>query len=86
MNFSRQALLGIGMIIGGSVMLYAMAQQISDSNKPHLPSALIDQPSSEQESSQPLTTDIETEKRILAQKQKNARLALQSKKCVLSSS
>ncbi|MER1972498.1 LysM peptidoglycan-binding domain-containing protein [Psychrobacter alimentarius] len=79
MNFSRQALLGIGMIIGGSVMLYAMAQQISDSNKPHLPSALIDQPSSEQESSQPLTTDIETEKRILAQKQKEraARVAEQ---------
>ncbi|WP_201509930.1 LysM peptidoglycan-binding domain-containing protein [Psychrobacter alimentarius] len=79
MNFSRQALLGIGMIIGGSVMLYAMAQQISDSNKPHLPSALVDQPSSEQESSQPLTTDIETEKRILAQKQKEraARVAEQ---------
>ena len=82
MNFSRQALLGIGMIIGGSVMLYAMVQQISDSNKPHLPSALIDKPSTEQESLQPLTTDIETEKRILAQKQKEraARVAEQEKR------
>lgn len=79
MNFSRQALLGIGMIIGGSVMLYAMAQQISDSNKPNVPSALIDQPNSELDASQPLTTDIETEKRILAQKQKEraARVAEQ---------
>lgn len=70
MNFSRQALLGIGMIIGGSVMLYAMVQQIGDSNKPHLPAALVDNPSIEQQAQQPLTTDIETEKRILAQKQK----------------
>ncbi|MGP9689534.1 LysM peptidoglycan-binding domain-containing protein [Psychrobacter sp. AOP22-C1-C5] len=82
MNFSRQALLGIGMIIGGSVMLYAMVQQIGDNHKPHLPSALIDKPSSEQDSLQPLTTDIETEKRILAQKQKEraARVAEQERR------
>ena len=79
MNFSRQALLGIGMIIGGSVMLYAMVQQIGDSNKPQPASAMIDKPSPAQESPQPLTTDIETEKRILAQKQKEraARVAEQ---------
>lgn len=82
MNFSRQALLGIGMIIGGSVMLYAMVQQIGDNHQPHLPSALIDQPSSEQDSPQPLTTDIETEKRILAQKQQEraARVAEQERR------
>ena len=82
MNFSRQALLGIGMIIGGSVMLYAMVQQIGDNHQPHLPSALIDQPSSEQDSPQPLTTDIETEKRILAQKQQEraARAAEQERR------
>ena len=82
MNFSRQALLGIGMIIGGSVMLYAMVQQIGDSNKPQPASAMIDKLSPAQESPQPLTTDIETEKRILAQKQKEraARVAEQEKR------
>ena len=85
MNFSRQALLGIGMIIGGSVMLYAMVQQIGDTNKPAPTSAMIDKPSSEQASPQPLTTDIETEKRILAQKQKEraARVAEQEKRAKL---
>ncbi|MGO2339988.1 MAG: LysM peptidoglycan-binding domain-containing protein [Psychrobacter sp.] len=83
MNFSRQALLGIGMIIGGSVMLYAMVQQIGDSNsEPAEVSAMIDEPSTENASAQPLTTDIETEKRILAQKQKEraARVAEQEKR------
>ncbi|MGO3642275.1 MAG: LysM peptidoglycan-binding domain-containing protein, partial [Psychrobacter sp.] len=83
MNFSRQALLGIGMIIGGSVMLYAMVQQIGDSNSEPAPvSAMIDEPSTENASAQPLTTDIETEKRILAQKQKEraARVAEQEKR------
>lgn len=82
MNFSRQALLGIGMIIGGSVMLYAMVQQIGDSDQPEPISAMVDKSSSEQESPQPLTTDIETEKRILAQKQKEraARVAEQEKR------
>ena len=82
MNFSRQALLGIGMIIGGSVMLYAMVQQIGESNQPEPVSAMIEKPITEQESSQPLTTDIETEKRILAQKQKEraARVAEQERR------
>ncbi|MBE0406408.1 SPOR and LysM peptidoglycan-binding domain-containing protein [Psychrobacter sp. AOP22-C1-22] len=82
MNFSRQALLGIGMIIGGSVMLYAMVQQIGDSNKSQPTSVMVDKPSTEQKVSQPLTTDIETEKRILAQKQKEraARVAEQEKR------
>lgn len=82
MNFSRQALLGIGMIIGGSVMLYAMVQQIGDSDQPEPMSAMVDKSSLEQESPQPLTTDIETEKRILAQKQKEraARVAEQEKR------
>ena len=82
MNFSRQALLGIGMIIGGSVMLYAMVQQIGDTSNSQPASAMIDQPSAEPTSVQPLTTDIETEKRILAQKQKEraARVAEQEKR------
>ena len=82
MNFSRQALLGIGMIIGGSVMLYAMVQQIGDSNKTKPASAMVEKQSPAQESPQPLTTDIETEKRILAQKQKEraARVAEQERR------
>ncbi|GAF59179.1 TolA protein [Psychrobacter sp. JCM 18902] len=74
--------MGIGMIIGGSVMLYAMVQQIGDSNEPQPASAMVDKPSPEQESPQPLTTDIETEKRILAEKQKEraARVAEQEKR------
>ena len=82
MNFSRQALLGIGMILGGSVMLYAMVQQIGESNQPQPTSAMIEKPTTEQESPQPLTTDIETEKRILAQKQKEraARVAEQERR------
>jgi len=82
MNFSRQALLGVGMIIGGSVMLYAMVQQIGDTNKSQPASAMIDKPSDDTTSAQPLTTDIETEKRILAQKQKEraARVAEQERR------
>lgn len=70
MNFSRQALLGIGMVVGGIVMLYAMAQQIGSSDKPTAAPAVTDQTTTEQVIPKPLTTDVETEKRILAQKQK----------------
>ncbi|MGM8898852.1 MULTISPECIES: LysM peptidoglycan-binding domain-containing protein [unclassified Psychrobacter] len=82
MNFSRQALLGIGMIIGGSVMLYAMVQQIGTNDKPATPAAIVEKSSTEQTTVEPLTTDIETEKRILAQKQKEraARVAEQEKR------
>lgn len=82
MNFSRQALLGIGMIIGGSVMLYAMVQQIGTNDKPAAPTAIVEKSSTEQTAVEPLTTDIETEKRILAQKQKEraARVAEQERR------
>ncbi len=81
MSFSRQVLLGIGMVCGGSVMLYAMMQQ-GDSPTPAEPVAAIVEPSLEQASLQPLTIDIETEKRILAQKQKEraARVAEQEQR------
>ena len=82
MNFSRQALLGIGMIIGGSVMLYAMVQQIGSGDDQTAAPAIVDQTSTQQAVSVPLTTDIDTEKRILAQKQKEraARVAEQEKR------
>ncbi len=74
MNFSRQALLGIGMIIGGSVMLYAMLQQIGTSDNNKITPALVETSVNETASNPPLTTDIETEKRLLAQKQKERAL------------
>lgn len=79
MNFSRQALLGIGMIVGGSVMLYAMVQQIGTTNDPEV-AAIVEQPVIKAPA--PLTTDIETEKRLLAQKQKEraARAAEQERR------
>ena len=82
MNFSRQALLGIGMIIGGSVMLYAMAQQIGTNDKPLPVATTVQQTTTESVAAKPLTTDIDTEKRILAQKQKQraARVAEQEKR------
>lgn len=82
MNFSRQALLGIGMIIGGSVMLYAMVQQIGSSDGQTVAPTIVEQSSTQQAITAPLTTDIDTEKRILAQKQKEraARVAEQEKR------
>ena len=82
MNFSRQALLGIGMIVGGSVMLYAMVQQIGASNKPASTPAMVEQAEIAPATSAPLTTDIETEQRLLAQKQREraARVAAQEQR------
>lgn len=82
MNFSRQALLGIGMIIGGSVMLYAMVQQIGASDNKSSTPAMVETSTNEPIATAPLTTDIDTEKRLLAQKQKEraARVAEQEKR------
>ena len=82
MNFSRQALLGIGMILGGSVMLYAMVQQIGTSDELTTEPVRVEQVAAAQVTSAPLTTDIDTEKRILAQKQKERaiRVAEQEKR------
>ncbi|WP_201527763.1 SPOR and LysM peptidoglycan-binding domain-containing protein [Psychrobacter frigidicola] len=85
MNFSRQALLGIGMIIGGIVMLSALAQQLSAGDEAAPKIAIVAKPSPEQATAQPLTIDIDTEKRILAQKQKEraSRTAEQEKRAEL---
>lgn len=69
MNFSRQALLGIGMILGGSVMLYAMVQQIGASDEQVSAPVVVEQAEVVPDTSRPLTTDIDTETRLLAQKQ-----------------
>ncbi|GAA0318186.1 SPOR and LysM peptidoglycan-binding domain-containing protein [Psychrobacter aestuarii] len=82
MNLSRQALLGMGMIVGGSVMLYAMVNQVNNNPAPAAKPAAVAQTEKAPAAKPPLTTDVETEKRLLAQKQKEreARVAEQQKR------
>jgi len=82
MNLSRQALLGAGMMVGGSVMLYAMVSQVSNNPAPANQPAAVAKAETKTATQPPLTTDVETEKRLLAQKQKEreARVAVQQKR------
>ncbi|RVU82397.1 LysM peptidoglycan-binding domain-containing protein [Leucothrix sargassi] len=75
MKFSKQALLGTTVLLGGSVLLYATMHQVL--NAPAKPAAnsqqVIAKPSTDKQSAisnEPLTADIATEKNLLAQKQK----------------
>lgn len=75
MKFSKQALLGTTVLLGGSVLLYATMHQVL--NAPAKPSAnsqqVITKPTTDNQSAisnEPLTADIATEKNLLAQKQK----------------
>lgn len=83
MSLSRQTLLGMGMFFGGSVMLFAMMQQIGDKKITDEPEVVATANAEDATATaEPLTTDIETEKRILAQKQKEreARVAEQEQR------
>ena len=75
MKFSKQALLGTTVLLGGSVLLYATMHQVL--NAPAKPAAnsqqVIAKPMADKQSAisnEPLTADIATEKNLLAQKQK----------------
>ena len=75
MKFSKQALLGTTVFLGGSVLLYATMHQVL--NAPAKPAAnsqqVIAKPMTDKQSvisNEPLTADIATEKNLLAQKQK----------------
>ena len=75
MKFSKQALLGTTVLLGGSVLLYATMHQVL--NVPAKPAAnsqqVITKPTTDKQSAisnEPLTADIATEKNLLAQKQK----------------
>lgn len=75
MNFSRQALLGIGMILGGIVMLFALVQQLGASEEGASSAPSISAAdSADADSSTLLTLDVDTEKRLLAQKQQQREL------------
>lgn len=77
MSLSRQGILGAVLFIGGSVMLYAMVQKVNTNNINTADTASIATIEQSHESTSPtsnviadpLTTDIETEERILAKKQ-----------------
>ena len=75
MRFSKQALLGTTVLLGGSVLLYATMHQVL--NAPAKPAAnsqqVVAKPTTDKQSAisnEPLTADIATEKNLLAQKQK----------------
>lgn len=75
MKFSKQALLGTTVLLGGSVLLYATMHQVL--NAPAKPAAnsqqVITKPTTDKQSAisnEPLTADVATEKNLLAQKQK----------------
>ncbi len=75
MKFSKQALLGTTVLLGGSVLLYATMHQVLTA--PAKPAAnsqqVIAKPTTDKQSAisnEPLTADIATEKNLLAQKQK----------------
>ncbi len=75
MKFSKQALLGTTVLLGGSVLLYATMHQVL--NAPAKPEAnsqqVIAKPTTDKQtaiSNEPLTADVATEKNLLAQKQK----------------
>ena len=75
MKFSKQALLGTTVLLGGSVLLYATMHQVL--NAPAKPAAnsqqVITKPTTDKQSAisnEPLTADVVTEKNLLAQKQK----------------
>lgn len=85
MNFSRQALLGVGMIVGGIVMLSAMVQQLGNHEEKNTSPTIVNAADAATSSSTPLTIDVVTEKRILAQKQqqREQRVANQEKQAEL---
>lgn len=84
MKLSKQALLGTGVLLGGSMLLYATihqinsgepAQQTTDSTT-SVASATTGMPDAAITNA-PLTADIQTEKNILAQKQKEREARVQ---------
>lgn len=73
MKFSKQTLLGTGVVLGGSVLLYATMHQVMNTDPPAQDdnnAAMVAPATQDDGGGNPLTADIQTEKSILAQKQK----------------
>lgn len=69
----NKALVGVGVLLGGSVLLYATLNQImteQNSVENQAPAKPVVVPKQDHNMIQPLTADIQTEQNILAQKQK----------------
>ena len=85
MNISKQALLGAGVLLGGSVLLYATVHQVvntSQTAKSTDNAALVVNDSNSTNSSAnahgaPLTADLQTEKDLLAAKQREREARVQ---------
>lgn len=77
MKFSKQAVLGTGVLLGGTLLLYATIHQVTSNGASHTSgesSAQVVDVNTDSDTSAitntPLTADIQTEKTILQQKQK----------------
>lgn len=69
----NKVLVGVGVFLGGSVLLYATVNQImteQNSAENQTPAKAVVVPKQDHNMIQPLTADIQTEQNILAQKQK----------------
>ena len=74
MNFSKQALLGTGVFLGGGLLLYSVVHQVQQTPQSPVPATPVVSATSATNKSaaadtNPLTADIATEQKILAQKQ-----------------
>lgn len=81
MSFSRQSLLGLAILLGGGIMLFAMVQQVK---KPDTPEELTvelttedGKPISHGLKVEPLTTDTQTEAKLLEQKERQRQARVQ---------
>lgn len=76
MKLSKQTLLGTGVLLGGSVLLYATLHQVKSADQNSqtadnaVASAVVSTNPASTATNDPLTADIRTEQAILAQKQK----------------
>lgn len=75
MKFSKQTMLGTGVFLGGSLLLYSVIHQVQQTNSDPLATATVESATHATAKTptpdpNPLTADIATEQKILAQKQK----------------
>lgn len=75
MKFSKQTLLGTGVFLGGSLLLYSVIHQVQQTDSDPSATTAVESathatPKAPTADPNPLTADIATEQKILAQKQK----------------
>lgn len=74
MTFSKQAMLGTGVFLGGSVLLYSVIHQVHQTADTPTPTTAVESApkitKNAMNDANPLTADMATEQKILAQKQR----------------